>query len=56
MYAAGLRVSEVISIKIGEIDLDNQTTKLKSNLNKKQTDAKEKISKTTNDLKSKVEK
>ena len=34
MYAAGLRVSEVISIKIGEIDLDNQTVKVTGKGNK----------------------
>jgi integrase/recombinase XerD len=34
MYAAGLRVSEVISIKIGEIDLDNQSVKVTGKGNK----------------------
>ena len=34
MYAAGLRVTEVISIKMGEIDLDNQTVKVTGKGNK----------------------
>ena len=34
MYAAGLRVSEVIAIKLGEIDLDNQTVKVTGKGNK----------------------